>query len=81
MTTTTFYYLCLLGLQAILTMFCFTFQVEQNPLVGFIAIAVAVICSGFAGRICTGFCRSDYVLIIVGFWPLNANMQKHLSAK
>lgn len=27
------------------------FQVEQNPLVGFVAIAVAVLCSGFAGII------------------------------
>lgn len=25
-------------------------QIQQNPLVGFIAIAIAVLCSGFAGK-------------------------------
>ncbi len=28
-------------------------QVEQNPFLGFMAIAVAVICSGFAGTLCS----------------------------
>ena len=27
-----------------------SFQIEQNPFVGFVAIAIAVICSGFAGK-------------------------------
>lgn len=28
-------------------------QVEQNPFLGFVAIAVAVLCSGFAGIVCS----------------------------
>lgn len=53
-----FYYLYVLKLR-VAHVISFFFQIEQNPFVGFIAIAIAVLCSGFAGKITAGLCGKD----------------------